>query len=1450
MEKLTQKLVQNTSPENHSEEISSIKTSTSKEAIRAITENQVPMDLYREEVVDCIQNNTNSIIIGETGSGKTTRVPIFLMETFPYAKIAVTQPRRVAVRSVANYVAQQKKERIGGKIGYQIRFEDLTSTGTRLNFLSDGILLRKISGDPILKEYDIVMIDEAHERSLNMDFALALLKRANKLRKEAGIKELKIIVASATIEKEKFINYFDTPGCMEVPGRMFPVETIYHDDLSTAEDDFISTYEIEDRRNERTKEIIQDICEKKESGDILIFEPGVNEIMNCMTAIQSLNLTNVKIYPLHAKMDSNRQDDIFKKTPHRKIIIATNIAETSITLDGVRFVIDKGQIRQSQFDTTTGMTLLEVTPHSKSGLNQRKGRAGRTAPGTCHRLFSKDDFNSRIDHTIPEISRSNLGTVILTLKKLGINDLENFDFIEKIPTNKIRDTIKELQKIQALDENENITQIGIEMEKLPLQPNLSRMVIEGKKRNCLEETCAIAAMLPFAQNIFTQSNLTSERNSDFLLLLEAFIELFNTDYKSEAPIVRNIPPQKRNEIKEVFNQLMKICNKKSEKKGKTFFSGEKSNILKCVLLGNANNILVFSRIKKFKKKIQIYYKKSRETNTIEAEYKKDKTSVKDRTDILIANSLFNSGNGTFMNTLQKVDPKEIIETLPHLVYKHSEPQKAHFCKEQGRVAIPISYYLKDFDKLLLQKDDFETFIPTIFASIYANILTNKIKEVPKHTEILTRNKELFSKIVNLIKRSGKDVPIKELNSFYIEKIMGIELFDDVLELIKDLEVKISDFCDPTIIEQLEREFPETININGYTAILKYSASDTTDEYQRNRNECTVKINPEQDIFSIQDSDIDQSKLPSIPVIYSYIYSKATSIEELKDKITQNAKTDTWDNFKKKTNKYFNFKWQEPIPSLESIGFKPRTILIEKSGQTINAYPAWEILLKNHYEESESNYTKEEDIQNITFRATYCQTKEEAEQKTIEAHKYYNYYIDLIKTYVEGTDHLIRYKQLMEEIPEIRSQIRNISEKLKDCPYYNILLYKTKAIREDINNWTLYNQIQKQAKDANIQLEEIKEKYLNYLAIAQALQNERGDINKIIEIFTEKAFSKKYADPTDSLYLIEIINGQVCTLKKGPKMTPIEYSDSKHIKLKSQHNPAPYIENNILHGQHGRTILKDGYYLLNLDRNKSYQVVPEEYAPFGIKEITHLNLLETTTRPSTKKEQDTTPSQQEDFGSETVVHRRRHSPVQQDTTPSQQEDFGPETVVHRRRHSPVQQDTTPSQQEDFGPETVVHRRRHSPVQQDTTPSQQEDFGPETVVHRRRHSPVQQDTTPSQQEDFGPETVVHRRRHSPVQQDTTPSQQEDFGPETVVHRRRHSPVQQNTTPSQQEDFGPETVVHRRRHSPVQQNTTPSQQEDFGPETVVHRRRHSPVQQDTTPKSQKGKSSNIEALLKKFH
>ncbi len=452
----------------------------------------LPITAKKDEIIEAISKNRVVIISGETGSGKTTQIPKLCLAAGRgiNGKIGCTQPRRIAAITVAARIAEELGEETGKSVGYKIRFTDKTRRDSYIKIMTDGILLAEAHNDPYLNEYDTIIVDEAHERNLNIDFILGLLK--NLLRKR---RDLKIVITSATIDTDKFSKAFDNAHVIEVSGRMFPVDIRYmHVDPEIEENGDKTQVDL-------AAEAVDKLLKKSRKGDILIFMPTEQDIRETAEILEGRRYVSVAIMPIFAKLPASEQSRVFKPIAARKIIIATNIAETSITIPGIKYVIDTGLARISQYSSRSRSTALPVVKISKSSADQRKGRCGRVENGVCIRLYQKEDYESRPLYTLPEILRSNLAEVILRMIALNLGDVSAFPFIDGPPQKSIRDGYEILLELGAIErDNRNksgfsLTQNGTMMASLPVDPRISRMLIEAHRRGCLEEVSVIAAAL-------------------------------------------------------------------------------------------------------------------------------------------------------------------------------------------------------------------------------------------------------------------------------------------------------------------------------------------------------------------------------------------------------------------------------------------------------------------------------------------------------------------------------------------------------------------------------------------------------------------------------------------------------------------------------------------------------------------------------------------------------------------------------------------------------------------------------------------------------------------------------------------------------------------------------------------------------------------------------------------
>lgn len=534
----------------------------------------IPVALLREPIREHLRRHPNLVLVGETGSGKTTCLPPLLLELrnelgLP-GKVGVTQPRRVATRSNTARVSEIMGSSIGQTVGYQVRFDNLTSPETEIVFMTDGVLLRKIQFDPLLSEFAIIMVDEAHERSLNIDLCLGLLKDVNLLRLDQGLEPIRLVVSSATIERNKFSLYLDDTdpqNALEIPGKMFPV-SVYYESKTPSNFDY----------PQAAAQKVKAIVDSGLGGDILIFMPGKNEInLTIESILLEMYGDGLEIIPLHAELPPEEQDRIFLPSSKRKVIVATNIAETSVTIDGIIHVIDSGYIKQTSFDSRSGLEQLVLVDHALSGLEQRRGRAGRTAPGYCHRLFTEDSLKRRPRYPSPEIERSNLGQLVLAMKKVGIQTIENFNFIDPPGKENIQHSLHTLTLLGALDQYGELTKIGHLMADLGLEPRLSRMVIESAMNglSSLDQICTLAAFLN-GKNIFVrplelsldkearhrQAKFKNNHGSDFGVILNVWEAYQKSDYSHHWAQHHFLNEKALDEAKDLRQELLETLSQR------------------------------------------------------------------------------------------------------------------------------------------------------------------------------------------------------------------------------------------------------------------------------------------------------------------------------------------------------------------------------------------------------------------------------------------------------------------------------------------------------------------------------------------------------------------------------------------------------------------------------------------------------------------------------------------------------------------------------------------------------------------------------------------------------------------------------------------------------------------------------------------------------------------------
>lgn len=524
------------------------------------TKKSLPVYPYKGSLIEAIREHQVLIIEGETGSGKTTQIPQYLHEagfTKDKMKIGCTQPRRVAAMSVAARVSEEMGTKLGNEVGYSIRFEDCCSERTIIKYMTDGMLLREFLSEPDLAGYSVLIIDEAHERTLHTDVLFGLVKDIARFRTD-----LKLLISSATLDADKFSNFFDDAPIFRIPGRRFPVNIYY---TKAPEADYLEAAVV----------TVLQIHVTQPPGDILVFLTGQEEIEASQELLQERTrklgskINELMILPIYANLPSDLQAKIFEQTPPgaRKVVLATNIAETSLTIDGIIYVIDPGFCKQKSYNPRTGMESLIVTPISKASANQRAGRAGRVAAGKCFRMYTAWAYKNELEeNTIPEIQRTNLGNVVLLLKSLGINDLIHFDFMDPPPAETLIIALEQLYALGGLNHHGELTKLGRRMAEFPVEPTMSKMLIASEKYKCVEQILTITAMLSVNNAIFyrPKDKVVHADNArvnffrpggDHLTLLNVFDQWVETGYSTQWCFENFIQHRSMKRARDVREQL-------------------------------------------------------------------------------------------------------------------------------------------------------------------------------------------------------------------------------------------------------------------------------------------------------------------------------------------------------------------------------------------------------------------------------------------------------------------------------------------------------------------------------------------------------------------------------------------------------------------------------------------------------------------------------------------------------------------------------------------------------------------------------------------------------------------------------------------------------------------------------------------------------------------------------
>jgi ATP-dependent helicase HrpB len=545
----------------------------------------LPIWKIHADILRTLQAGNRLVLVAPTGSGKTTQVPQMLLDAGIVSDkmIVVLQPRRVAARTVATRVAWEREGKLGAEVGYQIRFDDHTSVGTRICFVTEGILLRWLQDDGTLANIGAVVFDEFHERNLLSDVALALVKHLQQTQRP----DLVILVMSATLDAEPVAAYLDSCPILISEGQSFPVEVGY---LAQPDQRPITA---------QAAEAVERIINDAAPGDILVFMPGRGEINGTLDALRGLRTQErVACIPLHGELEPQEQDRAFAPNALRKVIVATNVAETSITIDGIRHVVDSGVARVARYDAERGIGTLLLEPISRASADQRKGRAGRTAPGTCHRLWTVISHKSREERNTPEIQRSDLAEVVLLLHSLGIREAATFDWLDKPDTQAVERAERLLTMLGALNEAD-LTAIGRQMLRLPMHPRYSRMLIEASQRGCVPDAALCAALVSGrdllarldrddAQTKAARELFEDSEDSDFITLMRAYDFAQANRFSFERCRGYGINAQVARQVEQTCQQILQAAHQQRlYDRGAAPASPAKSDeaLLRCLMAG-------------------------------------------------------------------------------------------------------------------------------------------------------------------------------------------------------------------------------------------------------------------------------------------------------------------------------------------------------------------------------------------------------------------------------------------------------------------------------------------------------------------------------------------------------------------------------------------------------------------------------------------------------------------------------------------------------------------------------------------------------------------------------------------------------------------------------------------------------------------------------------------------
>lgn len=813
-----------------------------KELLSEISYPDLPISSRREEIAKAINENQVIVLAGETGSGKTTQLPKICLDLGLGCKglIGHTQPRRLAARTVATRIAEELNTSLGDRVGYQVRFHEQVNDSTQVKLMTDGILLAETKNDRFLENYEVLIIDEAHERSLNIDFLLGYIKRILPKRPD-----LKVIITSATIDLERFSKHFNNAPIIEVSGRTYPVEVLYRPLNEMAGE------------NEKTTDMYQGILSSVEEvqdmerkagkmphGDFLVFLSGEREIRETADVLRKAQLKGIEILPLYARLSLSEQQKIFSKngTSNRRIVLSTNVAETSLTVPGIKYVVDTGLARISRYSYRSKVQRLPIEAISQASANQRSGRCGRVSEGTCIRLYSEEDFVGRPEFTDAEIRRTNLAAVILQMLSLKLGDISEFPFVDPPDNRYINDGFKLLQELGAVDAKRNITRIGWQLSRLPIDPRLGRMVIEASRNNCLRELLIIVSALSIQdprERPQEKRQASDERHrayaheeSDFL----TFVNLWDFYEEQRQELSQNqlrkfctknfLSYMRMREWRDTHRQLHLICKELKEQDKKFVERNEPASyeaVHKSLLAG----LLSHMGFKQEKK--EYLGARNRHFNLFPGSivYKKAPKWI-------VAAELVETSQ-LYARVIARIDPTWAEKLAPHLIKKnYSEP---HWEKKRGEVVATEQVVLYGLIIVPKRKVSFGKVDVDLSHEIFLReaLVAGELKT---KADFIAKNRQLLSDIEELEAKSRrKDLLVdeeqlfefyrlrfKSLNGSHIVNAAGFEKWRKDVEQVQPdaLLMQEEDILQRSTDHVTERDYPDTFTWNNTQLKLFYN----------------------------------------------------------------------------------------------------------------------------------------------------------------------------------------------------------------------------------------------------------------------------------------------------------------------------------------------------------------------------------------------------------------------------------------------------------------------------------------------------------------------------------------------------------------------------------------------------------------------------------------------------